>query len=202
MGINSNYEDLFGQYGQQYNVDPQLLKTVFHLESGGRVPSPPSYAGAQGPMQLMPPLIKRFGITDPQDMSQAIPAAAQYLREGLDTYKDPNKALAYYFGGPDTSKWGPRTSAYVYKGQGFYPRMNVTVTPAASQTQTSDDPEVAAGLKYRDLKANPPAQPTTPAPQTQTTVQQQEEPPDPLIQRGLQYRDQRTAVTEQQQKQE
>lgn len=134
LRTNDAYDSLFDQYGQIYNVDPLLGKTVFHLESSGNPGTKPSSAGAQGGMQIMPKLAAHYGI-DPHDMTQAIPAAMAYLAEGLQaTGGDPAGALAYYNGGPKTlQRWLPETQGYVAKAQSYYPQMKLAAnTPAAA----------------------------------------------------------------------
>ena len=72
----SDYDPLFESAGQQYNVDPRLLKAVAYTESRGdpdvvagrRVSS----TGAQGLMQFMPATAKSYGI-DPQSGRAHIP---------------------------------------------------------------------------------------------------------------------------------
>ena len=69
--VNHDYDELFDKYGAVYNVDPQLLKTVFHLESSGNPDTRPSKAGALGGMQIMPKLARYYGI-DPRDITLSI----------------------------------------------------------------------------------------------------------------------------------
>jgi hypothetical protein len=96
----------------EYKIDPRLLHGLLSVESDFN-PTIVSPAGAQGIAQLMPKTAKDLGVTDPFDINQAIPAAAKYLRQGLDAHGgDLNKALMYYHGGPDQSIWGPKTQAY------------------------------------------------------------------------------------------
>lgn len=144
---NNAYDDLFQEAGQQYNVDPQLLKTIFHIESSGNPSTVDSSAGAQGGMQLMPDTAAYVGVSNPKDMKQAIPGAARYVAEGLDKTGSPEGALSYYFGGPDQSKWGPKTAGYVQKAQSLYPQMTViggTATPVSAQPPTAAvDPSFA-----------------------------------------------------------
>jgi len=139
---NSAYDQLFDLVGKNANVDPQLAKTVFHLESSGNPGTVDSEVGAQGPMQLMPPLQKHYGVTDPHKMEQAVPAAMAYLREGLDKTGTPAGALGYYFSGSaNPASWGPKTLAYIAKGQSLYPSMAVNPT---SQGTPAPVPQPAA----------------------------------------------------------
>src|SRR6266481_2120857 len=133
LQTNDAFDHLFDYYGQVYNVDPLLIKTAFHLESSGNPNTPESPAGAVGGMQIMPKLAAHYGI-DPRDMTQAIPAAAANLAEGLQASGgDPAGALAYYNGGPRTAqRWKPETQGYVTKALSFYPQMKLTKYADAS----------------------------------------------------------------------
>lgn len=137
---NNNYDSLFDYYGSLYNVDPRLGKTVFHLESSGNPSTKDSDQGAEGGMQMLPSTAASLGVTNPRDMKQAIPAAMQYLSQGLAQTGTPAGALAYYHGGPNTAQWGPKTAAYVAKGQSLYPGMQIT-SPANDTTAPTPDTE-------------------------------------------------------------
>ena len=52
--VNDALDPLFDAAGKHYNVDPMLLKTVFHVESGGNVNAPRGSSGEVGAMQFMP----------------------------------------------------------------------------------------------------------------------------------------------------
>lgn len=151
---NNAYDDLFDRWGRALNVDPQLAKTVFHLESsGGRnanrsLPNDPD--SPVGPMQMRPStaagMAKTMGIDgqpDLQDMRWAVPLAMGYLAQGLaatETPKGPSAegALGYYYSGSGKpADWGPKTRAYISNGQALYPSMGLTPAPAASDAQGS-----------------------------------------------------------------
>lgn len=106
--------DIFEQAGQQYNVDPQLLRAQMQVESGGN-PNAVSPQGAQGAMQLMPATAKSLGVANPFDANQSVMGAAKLMAENLDRYGDVQKAVAAYHGGTDPANWGPKTQAYVQK---------------------------------------------------------------------------------------
>jgi hypothetical protein len=142
---NNAYDNLFDQWGVALNVDPQLAKTVFHMESSGgkntykSLPNDPD--SPVGPMQMRPStaagMAKAMGIDGPinmQDMRFMVPLAMGYLGNGLTATQSPEGALAYYYSGSgNPSDWGPKTQAYVAKGQSLYPTM--ALTPAAPQGQ-------------------------------------------------------------------
>lgn len=138
---NHDYDNLFDAWGAHLNVDPQLGKTVFHLESSGNVgvgkslPDDPD--SPVGPMQVRPStaaeMAKVLGINGPidlQDMHFAVPIGMAYIAQGLNTTQSPAGALAYYHGGPDTSGWGKKTQAYVTKAMKLYPTMSLAPPPA------------------------------------------------------------------------
>lgn len=133
-GAQAASSDPFELAAKQYHVPASILRGMYKVESnnGQRLQSS---AGAQGPMGLMPVLQKKYGVTDPNDLSQAVPAAAQYLREGLDKHGgDLGQALQYYHGGPDEKIWGPLTAQY--PGQIY----------AASHGKNFDSSDIDAGL--------------------------------------------------------
>jgi hypothetical protein len=179
----NQYDDLFQSAGQQYNVDPQLLKTIYQVESnsGGNtnrsLPNDPD--SPVGGMQLRPSTGKAMGAADVTQMSQAVPAAAKYLSQGLDTIGSPEGAAAYYFGGPDMQGWRGKTQAYVNKVKAIYPGVKVSASidpdiaageallhDAPSSANTATDPDIAAGQALLgDTKPTPTPAPTAmPAP--------------------------------------
>ena len=135
MPLDPQLEPLIDAAGRQHNVDPTLLKSLILTESDGN-PRAVSPAGAQGIAQLMPGTAKELGVTDPFDVTQAIPAAARYLAQGLDKYNDPQKALMYYHGGPDEGIWGPKTQAYPNTVAQHYGRLTGSTEPASGTRQT------------------------------------------------------------------
>jgi hypothetical protein len=83
---------------QKQGLDPDLALRVANQESGlnhGRV----SPAGAIGVMQLMPNTAHDLGV-DPSDMAQNIRGGVSYLKQQMDTFKDPRLAAAAYNAGP------------------------------------------------------------------------------------------------------
>lgn len=102
---------------QRQGVDPDLAVRVANQESRlnhGQV----SPAGAIGVMQLMPSTAKDLGV-DPTDLNQNIQGGVSYLKQQLDTFKDPRLAAAAYNAGPGAvQKYGgvppyAETKAYV-----------------------------------------------------------------------------------------
>ena len=134
---NDDYDDLFDSWGQALNVDPQLAKTVFHVESNGNVNAPNGTAGEIGPMQMKPDtarlMAKKLGF-DPKsinlhDMRWAVPLAMQYLADGMNATQSGEGALGYYnSGSADPKRW---VQGYIDKATGLYP--NMALTPATQQ---------------------------------------------------------------------
>jgi soluble lytic murein transglycosylase-like protein len=94
------YDSLIREAGERYRVDPALIQSVMHAESGFD-PSVVSRAGAMGLMQLMPEVAEAFGVEHPFDPRENIMAGARLLRELLDQYGgDVRLAVASYNAGP------------------------------------------------------------------------------------------------------
>ncbi len=115
----SNFDALFTQVAQKYNLEPSLLKAVAHAESNFS-PDAISRAGAKGIMQLTDTTAAGLGVTNVFDPLQNIEGGAKYLRAMLDRYDgDVSLALAAYNAGPGAvDRWGglppyQETQAYI-----------------------------------------------------------------------------------------
>jgi hypothetical protein len=96
-----------------------------HNQPGVTGPETP-YGQAQGLTQMLPAtaqaMAEKLGLPwRPELMTEKTPEAAAYqeqlghayFQQGLEANNgDLRKAAEYYYGGPDTSKWGPKTNAY------------------------------------------------------------------------------------------
>lgn len=105
--------------GTAHNLDLDLLASVVHAESAGRVHAR-SRAGAQGLMQLMPGTAAQLGVQDAYAAQQNVEGGAAYLDSLLHRYQDNLAfALAAYNAGPAAvDRWHgvppyPETRAYV-----------------------------------------------------------------------------------------
>ncbi len=130
------YESIFQAAGEEWNVDPLLLKAIASRESSGNRHAL-SPAGAQGLMQIMPETQKTLGVTDPHDPVQNIFGGAKYLSEALDKEKSVEEALLYYHGGPDwrhPDKFGPESRNYVPLVAARYRQFAAAAKPPASPT--------------------------------------------------------------------
>jgi soluble lytic murein transglycosylase-like protein len=111
----AQYDPIFQAAGDEWNVDPLLLKSIAYPESHGN-PKAVSPAGAKGLMQIMDSTAKQLGVTNVFDPVENIFAGAKYMSEALDAEKTPEEALLYYHGGPDwraPDKFGPESRNYV-----------------------------------------------------------------------------------------
>jgi soluble lytic murein transglycosylase-like protein len=91
---------LLQQAGAQHHLDPDLLASVVHAESDGRIHAV-SPVGARGLMQLMPATAKDLGVRDSFAAEQNIAAGTAYLDALLMYYhEDIALALAAYNAGP------------------------------------------------------------------------------------------------------
>ena len=66
-------------------VSPNKIKNVIRAEGSG--PSAISPKGAQGTMQLMPPIQKAYGVTNPNDPTQNINAGTKFLADLTRQYR-------------------------------------------------------------------------------------------------------------------
>jgi hypothetical protein len=83
----------------KHGVDSKLVHAVMQSESEGKQGAV-SPKGAIGLMQLMPDTAKSLGV-DPHDPMQNLWGGTKYLKDQLDTFKDPRLAVAAYNAGPE-----------------------------------------------------------------------------------------------------
>lgn len=145
--INDDYDPMFEAAGAYYGVDPRIGKTLFHVESNGDDKVTSGSSGEEGPLQFMPRTAAGLNLQNPMDMKQAIPAAFQYFKQGLDANNgDPMAALRYYNGGPNGPN-NPATQAYAQKAANLFDSMTIKSTKprVSSPQQVQVDPRIAAG---------------------------------------------------------
>jgi soluble lytic murein transglycosylase-like protein len=98
------YEPLIQEAAAAYDIPASLIRAVMRTESQFD-PRAESHVGAKGLMQLMPPLAKEMGVTDPFDPRQNVMAGAKYLRKLLDLHSGNIRlTLASYNAGPGNVK--------------------------------------------------------------------------------------------------
>lgn len=84
----------------RYAVDPYLIATIIHVESGGDVLAV-SPRGAKGLMQLTPAVYRQYRVGDPFDVEQNILGGTAYLAHLLRRFNgNLEQALAAYNCGP------------------------------------------------------------------------------------------------------
>lgn len=121
---NNDYDALFDQWGKALNVNPQLAKTVFQMESSGKLNG--------NPMGIQPETANKVAAdmgwdpkqVDVSDMRWAVPIGMRVLADGLNKTQRTDGAFGYYNNGQtDPSKWN---QDYIDKATGIYPSMTVT----------------------------------------------------------------------------
>jgi hypothetical protein len=148
----ADYAPLFQQAGQQYNVDPDILRALTQQESNFNPNALNKETGASGLMQFIPATAKAYGI-DPTDPAQSINAGAKMFAENLGKFGgNVDQAVAAHFAGPNQNQWGPKTKQYIsdvsskfaaIKGNaGFIPGQAPQMQSAA--TNDGSDPIIAA----------------------------------------------------------
>jgi soluble lytic murein transglycosylase-like protein len=150
---DSDLDRIIFRAGGRHGIDPRFIHAVIWQESKYK-PQALSHAGAQGLMQLMPATARRFGCTDPNDMTSNVEAGTKYLSWLLKRFNgDVKLALAGYNAGEgavDKYNGVPpynETQNYVRKivanyGKAFHPVMTTEVTklvvePLAKESQSS-----------------------------------------------------------------
>lgn len=129
-GSARRFHQIIQEGAERYGVDAALLHAVIAVESSYD-PKAVSPKGAIGLMQLMPVIIRHYGVSDPFDPEQNISAGAQHLRVLLRRFKrDLSLTLAAYNAGePAVTSRGnivppyPETLLYVPKVLDHYQRL-------------------------------------------------------------------------------
>jgi soluble lytic murein transglycosylase-like protein len=102
---------------RDYNIDPDLLRAVMHVESRGNAAAV-SPKGARGLMQIMPATAKRFGVRDPlvelSDPMINIRTGAAYLKNLQNRFGNNLELVlaAYNAGEGAVIKYGLKTPPY------------------------------------------------------------------------------------------
>lgn len=113
------FDKLFQRAGEQYGVDPNVLKAMAFVESSFNpeaIGPKTKYGRAQGMMQFMPATARAYKLRNPFDPNQAIPAAARYMKDLINQFGgDVSKALEAYNGGPRLVGRSSATKEYAQK---------------------------------------------------------------------------------------
>lgn len=101
--VYARYKDSIDRAAAQTGLDPWLIATVIHHESGGNAQAV-SHAGARGLMQIMPGTARGYGYSDPDrlfDPDLNIMLGSRYLAGQLKRFQNRlDWALAAYNAGP------------------------------------------------------------------------------------------------------
>ena len=183
MADISQYDPIIEAAAREWNVDPNLMRSMIWQESSGK-PGAVSKVGAQGLMQVMPQTGADMGATDLTDPVQNIYAGAKYLSQALDAEKSVPQALLYYHGGPDwRKKYGPESAAYVPSVQQKYAQMVARYAAPTVQPEPAADSFTSAliAAKGGDAKTNEAASDpfTSVLTQAQKVATKAAEPPPP-----------------------
>jgi hypothetical protein len=160
----STYDPIFKAAGDEWNVDPRLLKAVATQESGGN-PRAVSGAGAQGLMQIIPATQKYLGVTDPYDPVQSIFGAAKYLDRALRVEGSPEGALLNYHGGDGWRQaYGKESAGYVPAVTSHYVKLGASPGAEAQPTGAGYRTLLAAATPRTATDANVGATPAAAVP--------------------------------------
>lgn len=109
-----------------------------------------SHAGAQGVAQFMPATAVEYGLEDPFDPIQALPASARFLRKLRDQFGNLGlAAAAYNAGGGRVQDWLARKRTLPTETQNYVR----AVTGHTAETWTRDEKEL--GLEHKLPRAAP-----------------------------------------------
>lgn len=144
-----NLDRIIFRAGGRHGIDPRFIHAVIWQESKYK-PKALSHAGAQGLMQLMPATARRFGCTDPHNMTANVEAGTKYLswllkrfngdvKLALAGYNAGEGAVAKYNGVPPYNE----TQNYVRKivtnyGKTFHPVMPTEIAKLATKSATNE----------------------------------------------------------------
>jgi soluble lytic murein transglycosylase-like protein len=113
------FEEIISEAATRYDLDPDLIKAIIQIESGG-IPDARSSKGAIGLMQLMPETSSNLAVSNPFDPKANIWGGTKYLSQLLERFRgNLVLALAAYNTGPEkVEKYGgippfPETRRYV-----------------------------------------------------------------------------------------
>jgi Transglycosylase SLT domain len=151
MALN-DYDPQILSAAKQWTVDPQLLKSVMAVESGGNQMDPnnprqvfTSKAGAQGIMQFTPQTAKQYGV-DVTDPTSAINGAAHYVSDLLHQYGSPDVALDHYSG--NTPGYGAQVvAAYRSVPPPVAPQQPATPVASGASTTAPQQPTAASSTQ-------------------------------------------------------
>ena len=99
-GNYSEFEEIISESATRYGLDPDLIRAIIQIESGG-IPDARSSKGAIGLMQLMPGTSSNLAVSNPFDPKANILGGTKYLRQLIERFRgNLVLALAAYNAGP------------------------------------------------------------------------------------------------------
>lgn len=114
------HKDVISQAAEENNVPESLLAAIAAIESMGNEQAVSKATNpARGLMQINPITQKELGVEDPHDTAEAVPAAAGYIRNLLDRFGDPDKAVSAYNTGPGAARRGSFNETYARRVRDF-----------------------------------------------------------------------------------
>lgn len=142
--MDSQFDDLFQNSGEQYGIDPDLLKAQAYVESGldPNAKNPDPHSTATGISQFIAKTAKSMNV-DPSNPKSSIDGQARLLAENFARYGTPDAAIAAYNGGTDPGKWN---SDYVKKVTDIYQdikKHNPTITMKAPITAVTNSAAIS-----------------------------------------------------------
>lgn len=149
-------EAAYDAAGRKYNLNPALLKAQNVYELGPKLdPRASGDAKHTGYGQLSSDLRAKYGVRDPTDPMQAIPAQAAYLREMIDKQGgDVAKGLMAYNGGPNSKNWGDHVQVYPQKVLENFPQGQSyeygSTGPVATPGHPAEPPDILDSVFAQD----------------------------------------------------
>ena len=162
----ADFDPVFQSAGQQYNVDPAILKALAQQESDFNPKAVNPDTGATGIMQYIPASAKAAGL-DPNDPVASINQAAKDFAGNMQRFNgNVEQAVAAHFAGPNQAQWGPKTSQYVsdvankyaaLKQSGGYAPAPAATTAPTAQVGQSDPVDTMLAQRAQGQQPTPPA---------------------------------------------
>jgi len=111
------YAEIVASVSIRHSVDPYLIHALIEVESGYR-PDAESPKGAQGLMQLMPVMSRKYGVADPFDPYSNVEAGTRLIKTLLEEFEIESALAAYHAGGGAVRRYGgvppyPETQRFV-----------------------------------------------------------------------------------------
>lgn len=163
MNQESQYDNLFKKYGEQYGVPWKELKMRAVVESG-LDPNASNKSGAVGLMQFIPETAEGYGLNrkDRTDPEKSIAAGARLMADLMKKADgDMSKVDMMYYGGESGKGWGPNTNQYAANLDALRRRTLVTPPPKRDPEEMLRMAEAAAGGEFRPISTAAPQAPPT-----------------------------------------